>query len=119
MHETEYNPTHELDNDVIAAEIGIYERKRATKEKTWGNISKFIILGYVFLGGGYEIVMGIAKWHIQSSFIFSFMSCLIFVCRIMYAHYSGATRTMWSDFAGAGIMLILLVLHVVINGTFL
>lgn len=117
MDDSLYN--EHVDSDMLAADFARYEQRTKDKEKMWGNISRVIILLYVFAGGGYEIISGLIHWHIAASFIFSFMSCLIFVCRIFYAHYSGATRTMWSDICGAAIMLVLSILHVVINGSFL
>ncbi len=91
----------------------------SSKERVWGNLSRALIIMYIFLGGGYEIFAGIAHHHIQASFVFSFMSALIFIGRVFYALYSGATRTMGADVCGATVMLTLSVLHVIINGTFL
>lgn len=107
------------DNDTIAAQIAEYRENQVSMAVIWGNISRAVIIMYVFLGGGYEVFAGIVHHHIQVSFIFSLMSALIFVCRVFYAHYSEATKTIWADVCGIVIMLTLSVLHVVINGTFL
>ncbi len=95
------------------------ELKRKRRMVIWGDFSRILILAYVVLGGGYEIFVGLRDQHVQASFIFSFMSSLIFAGRIMYGAYARATATIWADIFGAIVMLVLSILHVVINGTFL
>jgi hypothetical protein len=121
MEQNHYEPQFDTGDvhDRLSLEFDKYEAKRLSREKLWGNVSKFLILAYVFLGGGYEIVMGIVNHHVQASFVFSFMSSLIFLGRIFYALYSGAVRTMWADVCGVTVMLVLSILHVIINGSFL
>lgn len=108
-----------LDQDIIAAQVMEYQNRKVDKAKQWGNISRWLIMIYVFVGGGYEIIAGISQHHIHATFVFSILSCFIFVGRIFYGYYAGATRTMWADVCGALMMLTLSVLHVIINGTFL
>lgn len=113
------NNNKEFGQDQINIAVKQFEENRIRKAKQWGNISRVVIMIYVFLGGGYEIVIGIAHHHVQSSFVFSLMSSFIFVSRIFYAVYSQATKTVWADICGAVIMLFLSFLHVIINRTFL
>jgi len=74
-----------------------------------------LILAYVTIGGGYEIFIGIKTHHVQSSFIFSFLSSLIFVGRIFYAIASKAKRTLVADIYGAIVMLTISLLHIYFN----
>lgn len=84
-------------------------------EKLWGRISMILILAYVTIGGGYEIVSGIRDHHIQSSLPFASLSCSIFVGRIFYAVASGARRTLWADIYGAVVMAVISILHLYFN----
>lgn len=111
------------DQSRLNAAVKQYLEKRAHKklkrEQLWGEISKFLVMLYVTVGGGYEIISGILSGHVNSTFVFSFLSSLIFVGRVLYGFYSGARKTMWADVYGAAVMLLISVLHVIINGTFL
>ena len=84
-------------------------------EKFWGQLSMFLILLYVTVGGGYEIYKGVTMRHVQSSFIFSFLSALIFVGRIFYARATGARRTIIADIYGALVMLSISILNIFFN----
>lgn len=84
-------------------------------EKIWGTLSMVLILLYVTVGGGYEIYKAIKTKHVGSSLVFSFLSCLIFLGRILYAIASEATRTLWADVYGFFVLLALSILHLIYN----
>ena len=74
------------------------------KENTWALITKILVLTYVTIGGGYEILSGIHTHHIHSSFVFAFLSGLIFIGRIGYGKTSGANKTIPADIYGLIVM---------------
>lgn len=88
---------------------------KITNEKLWGNLSMALVLIYVTIGGGYELITGIQNHHIKTSFVFVFLSSLIFVSRVLYAMSSGAKRTLWADLYGAAVMIAISILHLILN----
>jgi hypothetical protein len=70
----------------------------------WGNITKFFVIFYVTIGGGYELYGGYRTHHIHSSFIFAFLSGTIFIGRIGYGITSGAKKTIPADIYGLAMM---------------
>lgn len=80
-------------------------------EALWGKIAMILVLLYVTVGGGYEIYLAFVTKHVHSTFIFSFLSSLIFVSRVLYAISSKARRTLWADVYGAVVMLLISCLH--------
>ncbi len=86
------------------------------KEVYWGNFTKFLILTYVTIGGGYELYYGIVNGTVRSSFLFAFLSGSIFIGRIGYGYTSGARKTMPADIYGLVVMWRVAFLRLCLNG---
>lgn len=82
----------------------------------WALITKLLVFAYVTLGGGYEIYSGFTHGHVNSSFIFAFLSGSIFIGRIGYGIASGAKKTIPADIYGLVIMWVVAFLRLYLNG---
>lgn len=82
----------------------------------WAMITKFIVFIYVTIGGGYELYSGIMHGHVNSSFIFAFLSGTIFIGRIGYGMSSGANKTVPADIYGLIVMWSVAFLRLYLNG---
>jgi hypothetical protein len=74
------------------------------RDVIWATATKFFIFIYVTIGGGYELYSGIMNGHVNSSFIFAFLSGTIFIGRIGYGTSSGANKTVPADIYGLIVM---------------
>ncbi len=70
------------------------------KEIFFANLTRIIVLVYVTIGGGQQIYFALTKHHVESSFLFAFLSGSIFFGRIGYGYYSGANKTIPTDIYG-------------------
>jgi hypothetical protein len=86
------------------------------KDVLWAWITKILVFTYVTLGGGYELYSGVFKHHVNSSFIFAFLSGSIFIGRIGYGISSGAKKTVPADIYGLIIMWTVAFLRLHLNG---
>lgn len=86
------------------------------KDVLWAWITKLLVFTYVTLGGGYELYSGFVNHHVNSSFIFAFLSGSIFIGRIGYGISSGAKKTVPADIYGLIIMWTVAFLRLYLNG---
>ena len=86
------------------------------KDVLWGRITKILVVTYVSIGGGYELYCGLFKGTVHSSFIFAFLSGLIFVGRIGYGMTSGAKKTIPADIYGLIVMWAVAFTRLYLNG---
>lgn len=86
------------------------------KDVLWAGITKILVLVYVTVGGGYEIISGIKTGHIHSSFLFAFLSGTIFIGRIGYGKSSGASKTIPADMYGLVIMWTVAFMRLYLDG---
>lgn len=82
--------------------------------RPFSDFTPYIIFLYITIGAGYEILKGIKDSHVAASLPFILLSLLIFVGRIGYAYESNAKKTIYTDYYGAVVMLILLLLKLFI-----
>lgn len=86
------------------------------RESFWGNTTKIIVFLYVTIGGGWEIFNGITTGHVKTSFIFAFLSGLIFIGRIGYGYTSGARKTIPADIYGLVIIWTVAFMRLYLDG---
>lgn len=82
----------------------------------WGRITKTLVFLYVTFGGGAEIYNGFTTGHVKSSFLFAFLSGLIFVGRIGYGYASGANKTIPADIYGLVVIWFVAFMRLYLDG---
>ena len=85
-------------------------------DATWALITKILVFVYVTFGGGYEIYSGLTTGKVGSSFVFAFLSGMIFIGRIGYGITSGAKKTILADAYGLVVMWTIAFLRLYLNG---